>query len=161
MPTGNTRRPCAGLGPGTGPCGPRPAQGPLASDAACWHTQAVRSHSHGPNVMIIGWPGVPVLRASQACPSQWCVTGFRRRVASWWHAGHGVAKRSGPGFKSSRWLMFSQLKRLGTSSSHAGGSSSEAAAAAAVTDRHRDSLSQVRDQPIRQADIAIPVSIPH
>ena len=54
----------------TGPCqcGPRPAQGPLASDAACGHT--VRSHSHGPNVMIIGWPGVPVLRASQACPSQ-------------------------------------------------------------------------------------------
>jgi hypothetical protein len=54
----------------TGPCGPRPAQGPLASDAACGHT--VRSHSHDPNVMIISWPGVPVLRASQArCPSQW------------------------------------------------------------------------------------------
>jgi hypothetical protein len=106
-------------------------QGPLASDAACGHT--VRSQSHGPNVMIIGWPGVPVLWASQACPSptQWCVTGFR--VANWCH---GVAERSGPGFKSSRWFMFSRLKGLGTSSSHADGSRSVAAAAAAVTDGH-------------------------
>jgi hypothetical protein len=42
----------------TGPCWPRPAQGPLASDATCWHT--VRSQSHGPNVtwMIICLPGV-------------------------------------------------------------------------------------------------------
>jgi hypothetical protein len=86
--------------------------------------------------MIIGWPGVPVLRrASQ-------VSGVLRASAgrsdsdctiSWCH---GVAERSGPGFKSNRWFMFSRLKGLGTSSSHAGGSSSETrtAAAAAVTD---------------------------
>jgi hypothetical protein len=64
-------------GPPSG-CGPRPAQGPLASDAACGPT--VRSPSHGPNVMIImiGWPGVPVQpRASHWQVSQWCATGFK------------------------------------------------------------------------------------
>ena len=130
---------------GARPCGPRPAQGPLASDAACGHT--VRSHSHGPNVMIIGWPGVPVLRASQACPSQLELCYGLPGAASWWH---GVAERSVPGFKSSSWFMFSRLKGLGTSSSHAGGSSSDgrgltvtfsltSPGPAESTSRHRDS----------------------
>ncbi len=43
------------------------------------------------------------------------------RVACWCHC-VTVAERGGPGFKSSRWLMFSPVKGLGTSSSHAGGS---------------------------------------
>ncbi len=128
MPPGNTRRPfLRGRRPG-GPVLRKPEAHSQVMPPACGHT--VRSQFHGPNAMIIGWPDVPVLRASRACPSQCCVTVTGFRVASWCH---GVAERSGPGFKSSRWFMFSRLKGLGTSSSHAGGTSLEAVAAAAVT----------------------------
>ena len=53
--------------------------------------------------------------------------------------------------------MFSRLKRLGTSSSHAGGSRSEAAAAAAVT----VTFSLTNPGPADLADIAIPDSRSH
>jgi hypothetical protein len=122
-----------------GPAGPRPAAGPTGTRASGCAGPTVRSHSgsHGPNVMIIGWLGVPVqrarasdgksvvtvtvtvLRLSPPAGLALAVTGFRVRADSTVSWCCGVAERSGPGFKSNRWFIFSRLKRLGTSSSHA------------------------------------------
>ena len=99
-----------------GPAGP--AQGPLASDAACGHT--VRSQSHGPNVMIICWPGA-------VC--QYSAAGFASLSES--VVCHVRTSESLVGVT----VLWNEAV-WASSLSHAGGSSSEAAAAAAATDGH-------------------------
>ncbi len=85
-----------------------PVQGPLACDALLAHCQVKVPRSKCDDNQL-AWC------ANAAGFASWGIAGFQ--VASWCHC---VAERSGQGFKSSRWFMFTRLKGLGTSSSHAG-----------------------------------------